>query len=106
MPAARVEQPLRDVQAAAGPDRELPLPAAVPVFPRVPRRVFRTGTQACQPFGDDLAETRAGRGISLAAHGRALRLLSHVGAFGEHRALEPAHPLDRDAGRVRDLFYR
>jgi hypothetical protein len=106
VPAAGIEQPLRDVQPAAGPECQLYLPAAVSVFPRVPLSVFRVGTQLGKAFSHDLPKAGAGRGISLAAYGRALRLLGHVGALGEHGALEPAHSLDRDAGRVRDLFRR
>jgi hypothetical protein len=33
-------------------------------------------------------------------------LVRHVGTLGQDRTLEPAHALDRDAGRVRDLLDR
>ena len=47
-----------------------------------------------------------GRGISLAAHGRGLRLLSDVAALREDRSLEPPDSLDRDTRRIRDLLNR
>ena len=35
-----------------------------------------------------------------------LGLLGPVGAFGQHRSLEPPYPLDRHSGRVGDLVRR
>jgi len=35
-----------------------------------------------------------------------LGLIGHVGTLGQDRTLEPAHALDRDAGRVRDFLDR
>jgi len=32
--------------------------------------------------------------------------LGYIGAFGKDRAFEPAHPLNGDTGRIRDLLHR
>ena len=90
VPTPRVEQPLGDVQAAAGPERQLHLPAPVTVLARVPLRVVRIGPQLGEALGHHLAQTGTGRGVSLAAHGRVLRLLGHITTLGEDGALEPA----------------
>ncbi len=107
MPAARVEDPLGDVQTAAGDERELHLPASVAALLGVPLSVFRVNAETGQPLGHYLAKPRARSrrgGIALAAYRRGLRLLRYIGAFGQDRALEPAHALDGDAGRVRDVL--
>src|SRR6202012_124630 len=104
--AARVEQPLRDVQPAAGPEGQLDLPAAVTVLACVPLRVLGVGAQVSEPLGHRLPEPRARRGVALPPDGRVLRLLGHVGPLSQHRSLEPADSLDRDPRRVCDLLDR
>ena len=107
VPAARVENPLGDVQPAAGNERELHLPVSVAALLGVPLSVFRVNVESGQPLGNHLAQPRARSrrgGIALAAYQRSLCLLRYVSAFGQDRALEPAHALDGDAGRVRDFL--
>jgi hypothetical protein len=108
VPAARVEDPVGHVQPAAGDECELHLPVSVAALLCVPLSVFRVNAEPSQPLGYHLAKprTRSRRGgIALAAYRRGLRLLRYVGAFGKDRALEPAHALDGDAGRVRDFLH-
>ena len=106
VPAPRIEHPLCGVQAVAGDEGQLHLPASVAALLRVPLRVFRISAEDLESFGHDLAQPRTGGSVPLASHRRQLGLICHVGAFGQDRALEPAHALDRDAGRVRDFLYR
>ena len=106
VPAARIEDPLGRVQVAAGGERELDLPASVAAFLRVPQRLVRVGADRVHPLGHDLTQPRAWGRIAVAADRRSLSLVRHVGAFGQDRSLEPAHALDRDAGRVRDFLHR
>ena len=106
MPAPRVEDPFGRVQATAGGEGELDLPAAVAALLRVPLRVVRVAADRVEPLGHDLAQPRARCRISVAADRRGLRLVRHVGTLGQDRSLEPAHALDGDAGRVRDFFHR
>ena len=106
VPATRIEDPLGLVQVAAGGERELDLPASVAAFLRVPQRIVRVGTDRVHPLGHDLAQPRAWGRISVAADRRLLSLVRDVGAFGQDRSFEPAHALDRDAGRVRNFLHR
>ena len=106
MPATRVEDPLGGVHATAGDEREFHLPAAVAALLRIPLRVFRVRAERFQPIGHDLAQSRPGRRVSVAADRGGLGLVRDIGAFSQDRSLEPAHAFDRDARRVRDLLHR
>ncbi len=59
--------------------------------------------QQQQPFGDGLAELRADV-LAGAAHRGLAGAFGHEGALGEHRALEAAHPVDRDPREGGDLL--
>ena len=106
VPAALIEDPLGGVQASAGDEDQLHLPAAVAELLRVPLRVFRINAEHLQPFGHDLAQPRTWGSVPLTSYRCQLGLICHVGALGQDRTLEPAHTFDRDAGRVRDFLYR
>src|SRR5580704_19615640 len=104
MPAARIEDPLGGVQATASDEGELDQPAPVATFLGVPLRIVRFGAEDLHPFGHDLAQPRTRRGVPLTPYRRLLGLIGNVGTLGQDRTLEPAHALDRDAGRVRDFL--
>src|SRR5208337_4844795 len=106
MPAARIEDPLSRVQATAGDEGQLHLPAAVAELLRIPLRVFGISAEHLQPLGHDFAQPRTWGSVAQTSHRRQLGLICYVGALGQDRTLEPAHALDRDAGRVRDFLYR
>ena len=59
----------------------------------------RSSSRSC----DRLAELGAGV-LAGPAHGGLPGPLGHEGALGQHRALEAADPVDRDAGHLRDLL--
>ena len=106
VPAARIEDPLGRMQALAGDEGQLYLPAAVAELLRVPLGVFGIGAERLQALGHDLAQPRTWGSVPLTSNGRQLGLICRVGALGQDRSLEPAHALDRDAGCVRDFLYR
>ncbi len=106
VPAPRIEDPLGDLRPAAHRERDLYLPVAVGPLPGVPAGIIGNDAKLDEPLGDDLAEPRAWPGVARAADRGPLRLLSPVLALGENRALEAAHPLDRDSCRVGDLIGR
>ncbi|OLT35913.1 hypothetical protein BJF79_31665 [Actinomadura sp. CNU-125] len=104
VPAARVERPFGGVRAAVVEEGQADAPGAVVALPGVPLDVFEVDAAAAEAFLDGLAEGRAGRGLAGPPDGDALRLLGHVFAFLQDRTLEPADPLDRDAGGLGDLL--
>ena len=107
MPPARVEDPLGDVQPAAGRERQRDLPVAVAALARVPLPVRRVGARGGQPRGDDVAKPGTWtRGVARPSHRACLRLVGDVGALSEDRTFEPAHALNRDASGISDLFRR
>src|SRR6201996_6560360 len=106
VPAPGVEQPLGDVQPAAGPGRQLTLPAPVTVLAGIPLRVFGVRAQLGEPDADDVSEPGPGGRVTLPAHRCVLRLLGHVPSLGQHGSLEPADSFDRDPSRVGDLLDR
>ena len=105
--AAGIEDPLGDVQPAAGREREGDLPVAVAALAGVPLPVLGVRAGRGKALGHDVAEPRAWTaGVARPAHRGGLGLVGDVGALGQDRAFEPAHALDRDAGGIGDLLRR
>ena len=102
--AVRVEDPFRQVGTAARIEREEDLPSAVVALARVPLGIRRVNPGCPQALLYQIPEAATRPGIPWLAHGRALGLLGAVGAFGQHRALEPPYALDRHPRRIGDLL--
>ena len=106
VPAARIEDPLCGVQAAACDEGQLDQPASVAALLGVPLRVVGVSAEDLHPFGHYLAQPRARGRVPLTSYRRSLSLIGQVRALGQDGTLEPSHALDRDAGRVRDFLHR
>ncbi len=85
---------------------ELDAPQVVVALAGVPVDLVDGDAAPGEAFGDELAEGGAGGRLAGEADGDPLGLLGDVFAFLEHRPLEPAHSLDRDARRGGDLLGR
>jgi hypothetical protein len=101
-----VEDPLGHVRPPARREHQLHLPVAVRALARVPLGVLGDRPELGEALGDDVAEPRPGPGVAGLADRRTLRLFGAVRPLREHRAFEPADPLDRHSGSVSDLVRR
>ena len=102
-PPGRVVRPARRMRFARDAVDQQDFPRAVVATPRVPLHGVLVGAAQQQPLLYGLAQGWTGVLAGAADRGLA-GPLGHEGTLGEHGALEAAHPVDGDAGHLRDLF--
>ncbi len=104
--APRVVHPLSQVHPPGHRVGQLHLPVAVLALARVPVDLVHAHARIGKPLRHDLAQPGARTGFAAAADRRPLRLLGPELPLGQHRTLESADPVHRQAGRVSDLLGR